>query len=126
MFSVENARKLLETAGVFFGPEFDEDEDQDEPLAQTLNLNDTFCWACADGEYVSDDELPRLAGLFWHYGWCGILYWVNEKRGQERVEFADVNRFIDFVRHEEVIRQEIPNDSLRAYAKRQYIVGSTD
>ena len=124
MFSIEESRKLLEAAEVFFGyyPEYDDEEDKD--MAQTLNLNDAFFWACADGEYVSDEELPRVAELFWRYGNCGILYWAAiEKNNMNKVEFADVNRFLEFVKNEEEIRKKYPDSNDRAYFKTKYIVG---
>ena len=116
--SQERARRILDAAGVFFG-----DLEDGPEWKQTLNMNDVWAWASADGEYVTDEELPRLAELFWSYGWCGILYWVSQKNDGMRSEFVDVNRFIDFVAHEEAIREELPNSSARAYAKRQYIIG---
>lgn len=119
MFTEHDARELLRAAQLFF----DVDEDDDPGFEQMVNLSDTFAWACADGEKVADEELPQVAELFWRYGWCGILYWVNEKRGGGRAEFADVNRFIDFVREEERIRQEQPESTKRAYLKREYVIG---
>lgn len=118
MFSIGNARQLLTMAGVFFG-----EDDEDPRMAQMLNMNDTWAWACADGEDVPDEELPRVAELFFQYGWCGILYWVSERNNHMRSEFEDINRFIAFVRAEEAIRQEIPSSSKRAYTKREYTVG---
>ena len=93
--SVDKARKRLVNADVFFG---ELNGDECPQLNQTLNMNDTWAWAWADGEYVPDEELPRVAELFWHYGYCGILYWVSERNEQMRSEFEDINRFIDFVR----------------------------
>lgn len=119
MFDIEGSRELLEKAEVFF--DFNPEHDMDP---QTLNMNDVWGWACADGEHVPDEDLPRVAELFRRYGKCGILYWVSERNGRYRSEFHDINRFIDFVREEEAIRTEIPDDSQRAYAKRQYMVGS--
>lgn len=121
-FTIESAREFLQKADLFFGSPDDEDEEWRE-MAQTLNLNDTWGWACADGEDVSDEDLPRVAELFWRYGRCGVLYWVSERRNQCRSEFHDVNREIDFVRHEERIRSEFPNSSKRAYAKVSYTIG---
>ena len=94
MFDINSARKLLRAGDVFF------DEDDDEPeLNQTLNMNDDWCWASADGQYVPDEKLVEVAALFWRYGWAGILYWVSEQNDHMRSEFLDNNRFIDFVRH---------------------------
>lgn len=120
---VEEARKFLRATGIFFEKEDDEDF---EDLDKYLNLNDVWGWACADMQKVEDEELPELARLFKAYGWCGVLYWVSEKRGGCRSEFYDNNRFIDFVRQEEAILKEIPNSSTRAYAKRQYVLGANE
>lgn len=119
MFNIYTARAFLRAADVFF----DADEDDPEEMAQTLNMNDTWAWACADAEYVPDAELPRVAELFWWYGYAGLLFWVSERRGQCKSEFADVNRFIEFVRHEEAIKADEPDSSKRAYLKRSYTIG---
>ena len=120
--SIEEARALLSAANIFFGGEF----------PQEINLNDAFFWACSDGEPVSDEELPELAELFYRYGIAGIDYWVVTKRGKTEpgwlkpnpVEFLDVNRRIEFVRHEEKLRKEIPSSSKRAYTKLKYTLGA--
>ena len=113
-FSVQDARKLLDAADVFFEPD-------DEEIV--LNMNDVWGWATAYGEYVKDEELPELAGLFWNYGWAGILYWVSEKNNNMESEFYDVNRCVQFVRHEERLRKSVPNSSKRAYKKLSYTIG---
>jgi hypothetical protein len=134
MFTVEEARALLTAAKVFYDPDPDEaydDRAENEGVGwgQTLNLNDTFAWACADGEPVSDADLPRVAQLFYRYGWCGILYWVTrEKRtGGDNpnwmAEFLDVRRFIEFVEHEEQLRRDELSDSKRAYRRLAYTLG---
>lgn len=116
VMGIDEARTLLQAADLFI-------DATDEDLHQCLNMNDVWGWACADLEKVENGELPELATLFKAYGWCGVLYWVSEKRGGCRSEFEDNNRFIDFVRYEETIRNEIPSSSARAYAKRQYVLG---
>lgn len=124
MFTIEDARKSLRAAGVFF---VCDDLEDDPAPAQAINLNDAMYWACSDAEVVLDEDLPRLADLHWSYGWCGVLYWVVvEKRGDCGVEFEDVKRQIEFVRNEESIRMEEPDPSKRAYLKRRYAIGSTD
>lgn len=120
MTTIDNARELLKLADVFYGP----DEDDDE-LEQTLNLNDVFGWAMADCEYVPDEDLTSLADMYGRYGWCGVLYWVSEKRDGMRSEFQDVNRAIDFVRHEEELRKHVPDSSTRAYRKLIYTLGES-
>ena len=124
MFTVEESKALLSAAEVFFGEEY---ADEDPQMAWTLNLNDAFYWASADGEYVSDEEMIRVAELFWRYGIKGIYYWVIvEKRGDTKVEFADVNRFIEFVRKEEEIRRAEPSSSRRAFKKVSYTIGVSE
>jgi len=115
--SIEDARKLLMVAGVFFS------SDEEEDGYQTLNMNDVWCWACAWGEPVSDEELPEVARLFIQYGEAGLLYWVSERHDQMRSEFEDNNRFIDFVRNEERIRREEPDWDKRGYYKSSYTLG---
>ena len=114
--SIENARKLLNAANVFY------DDDRPE-FVQTLNMNDVWAWASADGEKVSDEELPEVANLFLDYGWCGILYWVSRKRGGKRSEFCDINRFIEFAEKEEEIKKALPNGSDRADTRQTYQIG---
>ena len=99
--NIGDARTLLEAAGVFF-----DNDDLDPRYHQMLNMNDVWGWATADGEYVEDEELPEVARLFCEYGWCGLLYWVSQKRGGIVSEFADVNRFIEFARTPKILGQD--------------------
>jgi hypothetical protein len=121
MFTIESAREFLTKAGIFYG-KFDEDDDP--RYDQTINLNDAMYWACSDGQYVTDEELIRVAQLFWGYGYCGLLYWVAvEKRGGEIPEFLDARRMIEFVKKEEELIKQEPDSNRRAYAKYSYTLG---
>jgi nitroimidazol reductase NimA-like FMN-containing flavoprotein (pyridoxamine 5'-phosphate oxidase superfamily) len=119
MRTIDEARKLLEAADVFFGRNIEDDE----KWAQMLNMNDVWCWACADCEYVSDEKLPEVAELFFNYGWAGILYWVSEQHNNMRSEFENNNRFIEFVRQEEKLCKKVPDNNKRAYEKFSYTLG---
>lgn len=119
MFDIESARNFLNYANVFFMC----DEDDDPKMKQTLNMNDVWAWACAEGQYVPDEKLVEVADLFWMYGWSGILYWVSKENNGLRSEFYDNNRFIDFVTHEEQLRIDIPDMDKRAYKKIKYTIG---
>ena len=106
MNAIERARARLRAADVFFYNDPAElDSAADLDMLQTINLSDTWGYAEANGEYVPDDELPELSRLHWRYGWCGVLYWVSERRGRCRSEFPNINRFIEFVRQEEAAKQ---------------------
>ena len=117
----KKAEEFLRSAGVFF--EDDPEDEEFERFGRTLNMNDVWCWACADGEEVKEAEMCEVAELFWLYGWCGILYWVSEKNEGMKSEFLDNNRFIEFVRQEETLRKRVPDDNKRAYTKLKYTVG---
>lgn len=92
-------------------------------LQCVLNMNDTFGWALAWGEKVPDEDLEEVARLVRTYGSHGAVYYVSEKNGRQRSEFADVQRGIDFVRIEETVRREHPGSSERAYFKTAYTLG---
>lgn len=118
---VRQSFALLEAADLFFGePGW---TDENERWERTINFNDVWGWATADGEFVPDECAQELHDLFYRYGWCGVLYWASERRGGERSEFAYVNRFIEFVRNEEALRKREPSSSKRAYTKLTYTIG---
>lgn len=128
-FTVESAKKLLWEADVFYGVRDTMAMDagrkaEIEKDMQTLNMNDVFGWAKEFGQYVPDKELPEVARLFWAYGFNGLAYWVSKQNNNMRSEFEDVNRAIDFVRHEEDIVKQIPDSSKRAYKKIVYFLGA--
>ena len=105
---IDRARSLLQMAGVFFENDPDNMLDPgDRGNLQTLDMNDTFGWALAFGEYVPDMDLPEVARLFRDYGYCGLYYWVSEKNGGMPSEFFLMSRKIEFVRHEEKLRKRL-------------------
>jgi len=117
--NIESARKLLNEADVFYDP------DDEDPLdAQTLNMNDTFGWALAFGEYVEDIELPEVERLFRRYGHNGLNYWVSEKHNGMMSEFYDVSRGISFVRREEKIVNSSKSSDYVAYKNTRYTLGT--
>lgn len=114
----DNALRLLAYMDLTYG------KDEDSPNGdQILNMNDVWGWATAWGEPILDEELEEVARLVQHYGYCGVLYWVSKKHDNMKSEFEDINRFVEFVRQEEAIIDELPNSSKRAYFKRSYTLG---
>lgn len=122
--TIDEARTLLRASGFCFDADDGEAETPEEAKKweQTLNMNDVWSWASADCEHILDEELPEVARLFKDYGWCGILYWVSQKHNGMISEFTDNNRFIEFVRNEEAIKQEVPDYNRRAYVKKSYTI----
>ena len=121
MFTLDEARALLNAAQVFH------DVDPDEGTSpQLLNLNDAYYWGTSDAEVVSDEEMPRLAELFRRYGRCGVLYWASRRKEHRRKpEFYDVQRFLKFVEEEEALRTRVPESAQRAYEPLAYTLGET-
>jgi hypothetical protein len=111
------AKDLLSRAGLFYGSGEEPDDDGD----QILNMNDTWGWATAYGEHVPDEDLPEVARLFVAYGFCGVLYWVSKKNDDMESEFSHINRFVQFVREEEKLREGLTS-SQHAYKKSEYTI----
>ena len=123
--SQKEALEFLKAAHVFYS----NDPDPDEPeIDRCINMNDTFMWALAYGPHVSDDQLITVAGLFWRYGSAGLCYWCTIHPDEEDrmicSEFEDIQRGIDFVRHEEKLRLSGKSSSECAYYKLSYTLGN--
>lgn len=116
--ALAEAKKLLLASGEFF-----DGYDLEGLPPYTINLNDAFYWACSDCETVPEECLLEVARLYQRYGRCGLYYWVLERRGEKRVEFKDVNRFVEFVRREEQLRKDVESSSKRAYHALTYTLG---
>lgn len=124
--TIDEARKLLQLADVFFCTPDELEEYENPQSVQMLDMGDTWAWGTAGGEYVPDEELPEVARLFFDYGWCGILFWASERNEQMKSEFRDINRFVEFVRHEEALIKLEPDCNKRAYEKWEYVLGKGD
>lgn len=99
----EKAVQLLRDSGYLY------DFEEDEKKQIELNMNDVWGWALAWGEAITPDNVVEVGELFQLYGWCGLLYWASEQHEQMRSEFEDVNRRVEFVRHEEELRRAGPH-----------------
>ena len=49
----------------------------------SLNVSDTFAYACADAEELTLSQAHEVRLLCEKYGWDGICAWVARKRGTE-------------------------------------------
>ena len=98
----------------------------EEDGALTINMNDTWGWALAWGVSVPKDKLGEVARLFRLYGLAGLTYWHSCQEGNMRSEFKDVNRAIDFVRHEEEFIKNSKSSSERAYKNLIYTLGEVE
>lgn len=50
-----------------------------------LNMNDTFGYATADGEVITEKDVPAVYALWRIFSWDGVAWWVWCKRGQEPI-----------------------------------------
>jgi hypothetical protein len=119
--NIEESRKLLQQAGVFYCNSEFELDGEDSSNLQTLNMNDVWAWATAWGEYISNEELPEVAELFCSFGFAGILYWMSEKYDKMQSEFHHFNRMIEFVRKEKEIKVEFGDKYI--FGKISYTIG---
>jgi hypothetical protein len=63
-------------------------DDDDETPGFWLNVNDTFCYACADVEEITEAEIPAVYWAWKNFGWEGVVCWVWRKRGTARFSFS--------------------------------------
>ena len=96
--------------------------DPEESPRHFLSMGDVWAWACADCIVVTDENVERIARLYDHYGFAGLLYYCVEAEGYTASEFTDNNRMIQFVANEERIRKEVPDYNKRAYSKQSYTI----
>ena len=85
----------------------------------SINLNDTFGWACSESEDVPPDKIEDVAGLYRRWGFYALVYWASRMRGGQMSQFKDINRFIEFIRREEEWREREPSSNKRAYTEIQ-------
>lgn len=127
IFDKKSALTFLRSAHVFYYSDPDPDKEYQQRVAQSLNMNDTFGWALAYGPHIPDDNLVEVAELFWRYGNGGLYYWCticpDEEERMNGSEFEDIQRAIDFVRHEEKERLSGKSSDERAYHKLVYTLG---
>lgn len=92
----------------------------------SINMNDIWGWAVSWCAEVPADQVSEVARLFREYGEGGLMYWHSCQENNMRSEFADNNRKIDFVRHEERIKNEVKDYNKRAYHKESYVLGANE
>lgn len=54
---------------------------QEDGIKMWTVLNDTFSYACADGESVEMNEIPVFYEMSEKYGYDGIVAWASNKTG---------------------------------------------
>lgn len=69
-------------------------EPDNDGMPFSVNLNDTFGWACADCEEIPESAVPRVYTVWKKFGDLGAIAWAEERRGIERsaYEFPGAER----------------------------------
>jgi len=61
--------------------------DDDDLDGFWVNMNDTFGWACADGEEITEAEVDEVHAVYFGApegtGWHAVTRWVCARRGYE-------------------------------------------
>jgi len=55
----------------------------DDHYTPCVMLNDTFTYASADGESLTDDQIDTLIAAYKQYGNDGVIAWASARRGAE-------------------------------------------
>jgi hypothetical protein len=48
----------------------------------SLNMGDTFCYACGDAETVKPEQVAEVANIYRKYGGDGLVCWVSKMRNE--------------------------------------------
>ena len=72
---------------------FDEDEDDEYKLILTLNMNDTFMYACGDAEEFEDSDIPLISTMYNEFGHDGLTAWASMHRGCDPIDELNTQKF---------------------------------
>jgi len=97
----ENARlrKLFYLAAqdVIWFSTYDEDTqtwpDCGEFFTPVVNVNDTFAYATADAERVTDAQIDNLIAVHKQFGGAGVIAWAASVRGSEPLAAYQTERY---------------------------------
>ena len=62
-------------------------------------MNDTFAYACSDGEELPLDDLPTVLQLWREFKWSGLIAWAAQRRGIEPIGPHRGEQYRAAVRH---------------------------
>jgi len=76
---------------------------KDKNITMWVLMNDTFYFACADGEDITIEEIPQLFQLWKKFSWDGLVAIVSKKRKQlplQEVQTEKFNKALDYLNKE--------------------------
>ena len=66
---------------------------KDKNITMWVLMNDTFYFACADGEDITMEEIPLLYQLWKKFSWYGLVAIVSKKRKQLPLQAVQTEEF---------------------------------
>ncbi len=76
---------LVEKYIVEVGFDHDDNSERGDGRSLMLNMNDTFMYACADGELFTSKDIPEILRVCDDHGWIGLICWAAKHRGYDPV-----------------------------------------
>ncbi len=70
---------------------------QSDVITFYVNMNDTFCFACADDEEVEIDELLTVHYAWNKFGHDGLTAWASKKREELPLEQLQTDKYFEAV-----------------------------
>ena len=67
--------------------------DKNKNITMWVLMNDTFYYACADGEDITMEEIPLLYQIWKNFSWCGLVAFVSKKRNQLPLSTVQTEKF---------------------------------
>ena len=76
---------------------------KDETITMWILMNDTFYFACADGEDITMEEIPLLYQMWKQFDWYGLVAIVSKKRKQlplKEVQTEEFQKALEYLNKE--------------------------
>lgn len=89
----EDIRKDMDNLVLCDVVDFNLDELEKKEVKVWVNLNDTFCYACADGEGIELSEVSKLNSIFKEFGHDGVVAYFSIKLGIDPIEPRITEKF---------------------------------
>lgn len=72
--------------------------DEDNNITMWILMNDTFDYACADGEDVTLQEIELVYKSWKKFGWDGVTAFVSNKRGELPLQQLQSEKFHEAIK----------------------------
>jgi hypothetical protein len=73
--------------------------DKDKNVKMWVLMNDTFYFACADGEDITMEEIPLLYQVWKKFSWYGLVAIVSKKRKHLPLQAVQTEEFHEAMKY---------------------------